>query len=119
MESTFRSSLASLPGALGHQGYQYKMLQDLEFRLVKVFPERKTMIKCEIIHASLEDPPRYVAISYAWGDAGNTRKIELEGSLIPVGVSLYGALEALRQKVESVLIVRFPPLPPNDDYVIG
>ncbi|KAG9236158.1 heterokaryon incompatibility protein-domain-containing protein [Amylocarpus encephaloides] len=62
------------------------------------------MIKCEIIHASLEAPPRYVAISYAWGDAGNTRKIELEGSLVPVGVSLYGALEALRQRVESVLV---------------
>lgn len=102
--STFRSSLASSPGVLGDQGYQYRALQDLEFRLVRVFPERKTMIKCEIIHASLEKPPRYVAISYAWGDAGNTRKIELEGSLIPVGVSLYGALEALRQKVESVLV---------------
>jgi hypothetical protein len=102
--STFRSSLASSPGVLGDQRYQYRALQDLEFRLIRVFPERKTMIKCEIIHASLEEPPRYVAISYAWGDAGNTRKIELEGSLIPVGVSLYGALEALRQKVEPVLV---------------
>jgi hypothetical protein len=102
--STFRSSLASSPVVLGDQGYQYRALQDSEFRLVRVFPERKTMVKCEIIHASLEEPPRYVAISYAWGDAGDTRKIELEGSFIPVGASLYGALKALRQKVESVLV---------------
>jgi hypothetical protein len=71
---------------------------------VRIFPERKTRIKCEILHASLEDPPRYVAVSYAWGDAGNTRRVELEGSLVPISVSLYGALEALRQKVESVLV---------------
>ena len=61
------------------------------------------MIKCQIIHASLDGPPNYVAISYAWGDAGNTRKIELEGSLVPISVSLYGALDAIRQKSESVL----------------
>ncbi len=102
--STFQLSLASLPGVLHGQGYQYRALQDSEFRLVRVFPERKTIIRCEIVHASLDNPPQYVAISYAWGDAGNTRKIQLEGSLIPVGVNLYGALEALRQKVEAILV---------------
>lgn len=45
-----------------------------------------------------------MAISYAWGDARNTKRVELDGSLIPVAVSLYGALEALRQKAESVLV---------------
>jgi hypothetical protein len=102
--STFKSTLSSSPGGLGDPAYQYRALQDLEFRLVKILPERKTMIRCEIIHASLEDPPEYAAISYAWGDAGNTRRIELDGSLIPVAVSLYGALEALREKNESVLV---------------
>lgn len=89
---------------LGDKAYQYRPLQDMEFRLVRLLPERKTMIKCEILHSSLENPPRYVALSYAWGDAGNTRKIELEGSLIPISVSLYGALEALRQKAESAMV---------------
>jgi hypothetical protein len=103
-DSTFKSTISSSPGALGDQAYQYRALQDLEFRLVKLLPERKTRIRCEIIHASLEDPPEYAAISYAWGDAGNTRRIELDGSLIPVTVSLYGALEALREKAGSVLV---------------
>lgn len=62
------------------------------------------MIKCEIIHVSLEDPPRYIAISYAWGDPGDTRKIEIEGCPISVSASLHGAFQALRQRVESVLV---------------
>ncbi|KAH6713208.1 heterokaryon incompatibility protein-domain-containing protein [Leptodontidium sp. MPI-SDFR-AT-0119] len=104
LSDSFRPSLLSPLGILRDQGYQYRELNEFEFRLVRVFPERKTMIKCEIIHASLEHPPDYVAISYAWGDAGHTRKIELEGSLVPISVSLYGALDAIRQKVESVLV---------------
>lgn len=103
LSNSFRSSIVSSPGVLRDQGYQYRELEVLEFRLVRIFPERKTMIKCQIIHASLDGPPNYVAISYAWGDAGNTRKIELEGSLVPISVSLYGALDAIRQKSESVL----------------
>ncbi|KAE9365758.1 hypothetical protein N431DRAFT_429984 [Stipitochalara longipes BDJ] len=103
-DSTIASSLLTSSGVLGRQGYQYRPLQDSQFRLVRILPERKTMIKCEIIHYSLEEPPQYVAVSYAWGDAGDTRNIALEGSLVPIAVSLYGALEALRQKVSSVLV---------------
>ncbi len=95
---------STLGSVLGDRQYQYRPLGEAEVRLVRVFPERKTMIKCEIIHASLESPPRYTAISYAWGDAGDTRKIELGGSLISVSASLHGALQAVRQKIESVLV---------------
>ncbi|KAH7350762.1 heterokaryon incompatibility protein-domain-containing protein [Rhexocercosporidium sp. MPI-PUGE-AT-0058] len=98
--------MISSPRVLRDQGYhyQYQELGDLEVRLVRVFPERKTRIKCEIIHASLENCPEYIAISYAWGDAGNTRKIQLEGFLVSISVSLYGALDALRQKDRSILV---------------
>jgi hypothetical protein len=89
---------------LGDKTYQYRALQDMELRLVRILPERNTRIKCEIHHASLENPPPYTAISYAWGSAGDIRKIELEGALIPISVSLYGALEALRQGAESVMV---------------
>ncbi|KAF5592114.1 heterokaryon incompatibility het-6 [Fusarium pseudocircinatum] len=79
-------------------------IEDACIRLVRILPERKTMIKCEIIHVSLEQPPPYMAISYTWGDTGDTRKIEIEGCLIPIAVSLYGALRALRKKHSSVLV---------------
>ncbi|QGI61050.1 hypothetical protein CEK27_005021 [Fusarium fujikuroi] len=84
--------------------YQYRPIEDASIRLVRILPERKTMIKCEIIHVSLEQPPPYKAISYTWGDTGDTRKIEIEGCLIPIAVSLHGALQALRKKQSSVLV---------------
>ncbi|KAF5645376.1 heterokaryon incompatibility protein het-6 [Fusarium sp. NRRL 25303] len=84
--------------------YQYRPIEDASIRLVRILPERKTMIKCEIIHVSLEQPPPYKAISYTWGDTGDTRKIEIEGCLIPIAVSLHGHLQALRKKQSSVLV---------------
>lgn len=100
--SAFASSFQS--GILGDKAYMYNPLEDMQLRLVRILPERKTMIKCEILHASIENPPPYTAVSYAWGDPGRTRKIELGGSLIPISISLYGALEALRLKNESVMV---------------
>jgi hypothetical protein len=67
-------------------------------------------IRCEIFSASLQKPLSYVAISYAWGDPDDTRKIVLRDPetstavSIPVAVSLYGALEALRQKQEPTIV---------------
>ena len=71
---------------------------------MRILPRRRSDIKCEIFHASLQNPPRYVAISYAWGDIGDTRKILLKGTSIPIPVSLHGALEALRRRAEIVLV---------------
>ena len=61
------SSLSS--GILGIKAYQYVPLGEKEFRLVRILPARSSKIKCEIIHASIEDAPEFVSISYAWGDA--------------------------------------------------
>ncbi|KAI7771717.1 hypothetical protein LZL87_005993 [Fusarium oxysporum] len=111
--STPNAALSPSPKLLQNQqaassfselSYQYRPIEDASIRLVRILPERKTMIKCEIIHVSLEQPPPYAAISYTWGDTGDTRKIEIEGCLIPIAVSLHGALQALRQKHSSVLV---------------
>ncbi|KAK3350055.1 hypothetical protein B0T25DRAFT_611156 [Lasiosphaeria hispida] len=45
-----------------------------------------------------------MAISYAWSDAGDTRKIMLEGASVPIPASLYGALKAIRQRQQDVLV---------------
>jgi hypothetical protein len=76
----------------------------MEFRLVRILPAKMSTIKCEIFAASLLHPPRYTAISYAWGDKYDTRKIQLEGATIPVAASLHGALGALREKSEPVTV---------------
>ncbi|KAF2806092.1 uncharacterized protein BDZ99DRAFT_395393 [Mytilinidion resinicola] len=91
-------------GVLGIKTYQYTPLREMEFRLVRILPARSSKIKCEIVHASIENPPDFVAISYAWGDADDTRKLILEGAIVPVSMSLHGALEALREKKEDVLV---------------
>lgn len=56
-------------GILSIKTYQYVPLSEMEFRLVRILPARSSKIKCEIIHASIEDAPEFVSISYAWGDA--------------------------------------------------
>ena len=56
-------------GILGIKTYQYAPLREMEFRLVRILPARSSKIKCEIIHASIEDAPEFISISYAWGDA--------------------------------------------------
>ncbi|CAH0058503.1 unnamed protein product [Clonostachys solani] len=94
----------STSSSLGDRTYQYRSLDYESIRLINVLPERKTMIKCEIIQVPLEQLPRYVAISYAWGDPGDTCKIDIGGNSIPISVSLHGALQALRQKNEPVLV---------------
>jgi hypothetical protein len=84
--------------------YQYQPLKDMEFRLVKVLPERMSELKCEILHASFDELPYYTAMSYAWGDGIDTKSLVLEGANIPVAVSLYDALAAVRQKKKEVLV---------------
>jgi hypothetical protein len=103
--STLRESLSqSSSGVLGDKVYRYSELQEHEFRLVKILPARMSTIKCEMFHASLKNPPSYMAISYAWGDAVQIRRIQLDGVMIPVSVSLHSALEAVREKKESILV---------------
>lgn len=98
------SRSTSVSGSLGDKVYRYNQLGESEFRLVRILPARMSKIKCEVVHSSITTPPRYVAVSYAWGDAGDTRRLELEGVDISVSVSLHGALEALRQKAEPVTV---------------
>lgn len=86
----------------GH--YPYQPLDDSCIRLIKLFPERKTRINCQLVPVSLDDAPPYIAISYAWGDASFTREIELEGSLIPISLSLHGALNAIRHKTDTLYV---------------
>ncbi|KAI1281447.1 heterokaryon incompatibility protein-domain-containing protein [Xylaria sp. FL0933] len=92
------------PGVLGEKTYQYDPLGPFEFRLVRILSKKMTTIKCEIESKSLIDPPAYTAISYAWGDADNKRSIQIGKTKISVAASLFGALDAIRQREEDVLV---------------
>jgi hypothetical protein len=107
---TTSTSFLSLPNSpsgssiLGPKSYHYLPLGDMEFRLIRILPERMSKLKCEIVHQSLKDPPDYVAISYAWGDGVDTKPLVLQGATIPVAASLYDALKAIRQKKVEALV---------------
>lgn len=103
-DSRPRLSLASSVGYLGDKVYLYSSLGQNEIRLVKILPARKSAVQCEILHADLDNPPKYLALSYAWGDAMDTRKVQIEGYNVPITASLHSALVALRLKNEPVLV---------------
>jgi hypothetical protein len=106
----FRSRVSSThsAGILGDKCYRYSELAGDEFRLVNILPQnlssRVSGIRCEIILANLNHPPSYIALSYTWGDPTDTKEIQLESFSVPVTLSLYGALEALRLTSEPILV---------------
>ncbi|KAF3048247.1 hypothetical protein E8E12_011473 [Didymella heteroderae] len=74
-------------------------------------------VRCEIITRSLDKPPAYTAVSYAWGDTDDKDEIEVlygvreeDGRIawkvatVRVTISLYGALAALRRQEQDVLV---------------
>jgi hypothetical protein len=94
----------TLPSASAVKKYRYSPLQEKSIRLVKILPGQETLIKCEIVYAALGQNIPYTALSYAWGDPHDKLTIDLGGAYMRVTVSLHGALHALRQKQQSILV---------------
>ena len=89
---------------LGDRCYVYTSLNKDEIRLLRLLPKRKELVQCELVHEDLASPSPYVALSYAWGNARETKHIELNGCRVPIATSLHGALVALRRKSEPVML---------------
>jgi len=96
-------------GSYSAKQFVYRSLQaPADFRLVKLLPKKKKktyQLKCEIIHTSLLNPPKYAAISYAWGDGFDKKTITLEGDDdFVVNASLHDALMAVRKSSRPILV---------------
>ncbi|KAF4436539.1 hypothetical protein F53441_13219 [Fusarium austroafricanum] len=63
-------------------------------------------IKCTLHKVELNStsPPVYDALSYAWGDATDTREIILNGYVVDITFNLFQALRRLRQGVDNQII---------------
>lgn len=85
--------------------YAYDYLEKGQFRLIRLHPGRKRdpndIVRCQIYPLTLSDPRPYVALSYAWGDVSDKRKILVGNLLISVSASLDSALRTLRGPRES------------------
>lgn len=55
--------------------------------------QRDDIIACNIQYESLNDNADYEAISYAWGDALDTKDITIDGKVASITVNLHAALE--------------------------
>ncbi|KAJ6257802.1 hypothetical protein Dda_7591 [Drechslerella dactyloides] len=72
---------------------------DNTFRVVEVFPGKKdSPIICRLHIADWKNPPKYEAISYAWGDITPTNPIVVNGRRLVIIRSLYTALNHLRYR---------------------
>ncbi|KAK9414347.1 putative Heterokaryon incompatibility domain-containing protein [Seiridium unicorne] len=61
-------------------------------------------IKCTIAQFPIAEAPTYVALSYAWGDADDKSPVQIDGVKLFIATSLYGALSAIREKGNDVLV---------------
>ncbi|KAF5001519.1 hypothetical protein FGRMN_990 [Fusarium graminum] len=90
--------------ATGPKGIVYRPIANDATRLIRILPGGRSVVSCEIIHYHFDEPLPYIAVSYAWGDSADTRRVIVDGDHHLVAVTLYGALEALRSQTSDVLV---------------
>lgn len=82
--------------------FRYRRLVGNDVRLLKVEPgELGSPIICHLHQVPLTQDIKYIALSYAWGDANATRPITLNGRNFEVTLNLYAALDQLRSSVSD------------------
>ncbi|KAI1755452.1 heterokaryon incompatibility protein-domain-containing protein [Xylaria castorea] len=75
----------------------YRSLRPGEIRLVTLLPGSITSrVQCKLSYHTLDEGPRYDALSYCWGDPKATQPITLDGHPLNVTAELERALRHLR-----------------------
>src|SRR5438034_907668 len=66
---------------------------DREIRLLEILPspDENAVVSCKLLTSSLPANPRYVALSYVWGDPSVTEDIWVNGRSMPVTTNLASA----------------------------
>ncbi|CAG9998511.1 unnamed protein product [Clonostachys byssicola] len=76
-----------------------------EIRLLRIEPgEQGDSLICSVSVVSLDNKPKYEALSYVWGDASLTVDITVDGNLHPVTRNLNSALQSLRSPLSPRVI---------------
>ncbi|KAI1419195.1 heterokaryon incompatibility protein-domain-containing protein [Xylaria sp. FL1777] len=58
-------------------------------------------IKCKLFVASLDDEPKYEALSYVWGSQTDLVDIDVDGVIFSATQNLYAALRRLREQIRG------------------
>jgi hypothetical protein len=90
-----------MPGPI----YKPMHTEKREIRILVLCPSRRSnsRLKCELIHVDLDaladaQFEHYEAVSYTWGDASDTKRIELNGYTFSITKNLHALLKRLRNK---------------------
>jgi hypothetical protein len=91
--------------------YKYNSLNQStnDIRLLRLLPNHgndklKNIPACQVFHTSLDRNPKFVALSYVWGDTNSSRIILVETCPMRVTTSLYDALMAIRPSTEPIVV---------------
>ena len=80
----------------------YRPLLGSEIRLIRFGPGRwDDPIGCDLVYVLLDDRPKYVALSYVWGDPTETQPISLNGKAFNITSNLFSGLRRLREIVSA------------------
>ncbi|CAE7188976.1 heterokaryon incompatibility protein [Pyrenophora teres f. teres] len=80
-----------------------------EIRLLELLPQDgnsklENIPSCNIFHTSLDKNPKFIALSYVWGDAKDLRVIRVKDCTVKVTKNLYEAMMTLRSLKEPLVI---------------
>jgi len=69
-----------------------------EIRLVRIFPSlsQSNDIVCQLETVELAAAPKYITLSYCWGDPNEPETIMLNGQVFKVTKNLFTALNTIR-----------------------
>lgn len=69
-----------------------------EIRLLRIYPGRfDEVVRCSLSIVSLDNRPEFEALSYVWGDAGDTRTVFVDNIPFPATTNLESALRHIRE----------------------
>jgi hypothetical protein len=72
-----------------------------DIRLVIIYPGVEEEIKCSLTPWSLDDQPRFIALSYVWGDPALVEEVICDNATLPVTKNLKTAMRSLRHATEG------------------
>ncbi|GAB1318982.1 Heterokaryon incompatibility protein 6, OR allele [Madurella fahalii] len=91
-----RSSLASVYKPLDPRKKEIRLLE-----LLAISPDDKVCASCRLTTVSLDDKPRFMALSYVWGEPSVTGTILLNGAKRQVTKNLAAALKCLTPSAQK------------------
>lgn len=111
--------------------FKYKLLniKRNEIRLLKLeSPREPGEIRGRLLSVSLDDHPKYEALSYTWGNLNEPQKIILDGDSFVVTDNLMAALQQLSQRrgasasliwIDAICINQLSISERNEQYVLS